>query len=46
MYVHYYEHVIPSAEEVEKCKQKDLLEEMLREMTGEFPHISKVRPVS
>lgn len=31
-----------SKEEVEKCKQKDLLEEMLREMTGEFPALSKV----
>ncbi|RWS19160.1 traB domain-containing protein-like protein, partial [Leptotrombidium deliense] len=29
-------------EEVEKCKQRDLLEEMLAEMTGEFPHLSKV----
>jgi len=31
-----------SKEEVEKCKQKDLLEEMLREMTGEFPALSEV----
>ena len=31
-----------SKEEVEKCKQKDLLEEMLREMTGEFPALSQV----
>ena len=31
-----------SKEEVEKCKQKDLLEEMLREMTGEFPGLSQV----
>ncbi|CAB3362657.1 Hypothetical predicted protein [Cloeon dipterum] len=31
-----------SKEEVEKCKQKDLLEEMLEEMTGEFPALSKV----
>jgi len=29
-------------EDVEKCKQKDLLEEMLKEMTGEFPGLSKV----
>ncbi len=29
-------------EEVERCKQKDLLEEMLREMTGEFPALSEV----
>ena len=27
---------------MEKCKQKDLLEEMLKEMTGEFPGLSKV----
>lgn len=31
-----------SKEEVEKCKQKDLLEEMLKEMTGEFPGLSRV----
>lgn len=31
-----------SKEEVEKCKQKDLLEDMLEEMTGEFPALSKV----
>ena len=31
-----------SKEEVEKCKEKDLLEEMLREMTGEFPQLSQV----
>lgn len=31
-----------SKEDVEKCKQKDLLEEMLKEMTGEFPALSKV----
>nr|SVE70595.1 EOG090X0AQH [Daphnia similis]SVE72480.1 EOG090X0AQH [Daphnia similis] len=31
-----------SAEEVERCKQKDLLEEMLEEMTGEFPPLSRV----
>jgi pheromone shutdown protein TraB len=31
-----------SKEEVERCKQKDLLEEMLREMTGEFPALSRV----
>jgi len=31
-----------SKEEVEKCKQKDLLEEMLAEMTGEFPALSQV----
>ncbi|XP_072027334.1 traB domain-containing protein-like [Amphiura filiformis] len=29
-------------EEVEKCKQKDLLMEMLEEMTGEFPALSEV----
>lgn len=29
-----------SKEEVEKCKQKDLLEEMLKEITGEFPTLS------
>ncbi|XP_023231893.1 traB domain-containing protein-like isoform X1 [Centruroides sculpturatus] len=31
-----------SKEEVEKCKKKDLLEEMLAEMTGEFPALSRV----
>nr|CAG4641922.1 EOG090X0AQH [Eurycercus lamellatus] len=31
-----------SAEDVERCKQKDLLEEMLEEMTGEFPPLSRV----
>jgi len=31
-----------SKEEVERCKQKDLLEEMLHEMTGEFPALSQV----
>lgn len=31
-----------SKEEVERCKQRDLLEEMLAEMTGEFPALSKV----
>lgn len=31
-----------SKEDVEKCKQKDLLEEMLKEMTGEFPGLSEV----
>ncbi|RWS08216.1 traB domain-containing protein-like protein, partial [Dinothrombium tinctorium] len=29
-------------EEVEKCKQRDLLEEMLAEITGEFPALGKV----
>ena len=29
-------------EEVEKCKQRDLLESMLREITGEYPELSKV----
>jgi len=33
---------IYSKEEVERCKQKDLLEEMLHEMTGEFPALSQV----
>lgn len=31
-----------SKEEVEKCKKRDLLEEMLAEMTGEFPALSRV----
>ena len=31
-----------SAEDVEKCKQKDLLAEMLAEMTGDFPTLYKV----
>jgi len=34
--------VLSSKEEVERCKQKDLLEEMLHEMTGEFPSLSRV----
>jgi len=29
-------------EDVEKCKQKDLLESMLEEMAGEFPALSRV----
>jgi len=29
-------------EEIEKCKEKDLLERMLTEMTGEFPSITEV----
>ncbi|XP_014785665.1 traB domain-containing protein isoform X1 [Octopus bimaculoides] len=29
-------------EDVEMCKQKDLLEQMLKEMTGEFPALSRV----
>ena len=31
-----------SAEDVERCKQKDLLAEMLAEMTGDFPTLYKV----
>ncbi|KAG8183081.1 hypothetical protein JTE90_010904 [Oedothorax gibbosus] len=31
-----------SKEEVERCKDKDLLEKMLEEMTGEFPELSQV----
>ncbi|XP_071542047.1 uncharacterized protein [Panulirus ornatus] len=31
-----------SKEEVEKCKQRDFIEEMLAEMTGQFPAISEV----
>ncbi|CAG2105555.1 unnamed protein product [Medioppia subpectinata] len=31
-----------SKEEIEKCKQKDLLEQMLIEMSGEFPELSRV----
>lgn len=31
-----------SKEEVEKCKQRDLLEEMMAEMTGDFPGLSTV----
>lgn len=31
-----------SKEEVERCKQHDLLEEMMREMAGEFPALSRV----
>ncbi|KAG5670592.1 hypothetical protein PVAND_000843 [Polypedilum vanderplanki] len=29
-------------EEVEQCKQKDLLEELMKEMAGEFPNFGKV----
>ncbi|XP_054273412.1 traB domain-containing protein isoform X2 [Macrosteles quadrilineatus] len=29
-------------EEVEKCKQKDLLDQMLKEMSGEFPELGRV----
>ena len=29
-------------EEVERCKQSDLLEELLREMAGEFPALSQI----
>jgi len=29
-------------EDVERCKNKDLLEELLREMAGEFPQLSKI----
>jgi pheromone shutdown protein TraB len=29
-------------EDVERCKQKDLLEEILREMAGEFPQLSRI----
>lgn len=31
-----------SQEEVERCKQSDLLEELLREMAGEFPALSQI----
>ncbi|XP_020706729.2 traB domain-containing protein isoform X1 [Athalia rosae] len=31
-----------SREEVERCKRRDLLEEMLAEMTGEFPALGEV----
>ena len=31
-----------SKEDVEKCKQRDLLEQLLKEMTGEFPALSQV----
>lgn len=27
---------------MEKCKQRDLLEELLREMAGEFPELSRI----
>lgn len=29
-------------EDVERCKNKDLLEEILKEMAGEFPQLSKI----
>jgi len=31
-----------SKEEIERCKERDLLEKMLSEMTGEFPSITEV----
>ena len=31
-----------SKEDVEKTKQQDLLEEFLREMTGEFPDLTRI----
>ncbi|KAG8235564.1 hypothetical protein J437_LFUL013114 [Ladona fulva] len=31
-----------SKEQVERCKQRDLLEEMLEQLTGEFPAFSRV----
>ena len=31
-----------SKEEVERCKQKELLEEMLEEMAGDFPGLGEV----
>ena len=34
--------LLNSKEDVEKCKQKDLLEEMLMQMTGEYPALSRV----
>ncbi|XP_046668172.1 traB domain-containing protein isoform X2 [Homalodisca vitripennis] len=32
----------PTKEEVEQCKQKDLLEQMLKEMSGKFPELGRV----
>lgn len=29
-------------EEVERCKESDLLEELLREMAGEFPELTRI----
>lgn len=29
-------------EDVERCKNKDLLEELLKEMAGEFPQLTKI----
>jgi pheromone shutdown protein TraB len=34
--------VINRKEEIEACKEKDLLEKMLSDMTGEYPSISRV----
>lgn len=31
----------PSKDDVERCKQKDLLEQMMAEMTGEFPDLHR-----
>ena len=31
-----------SVEDVEKCKDKDMIEELLAELTGEFPAIGEV----
>lgn len=33
---------IDHLQQVERCKQRDLLEEMLAEITGEFPALSEV----
>lgn len=34
--------LVSSKEDVEKCKDKDMIEELLAEMTGQFPAISEV----
>lgn len=34
--------LIYSAEDIEKCKDKDVLEQLLTEMAGEFPSLSRV----
>lgn len=37
---HYY--FIISPEDIEKCKEKDMLEQLMTEMAGTFPSLSRV----
>lgn len=34
--------MVSSKEDVEKCKKRDMLEELLAEMAGEFPALGEV----